>query len=72
MANLKLKKILITGAGGFIGSHLTESLLADGYKVKALIRYTSNKNLGWLNNIKNLKIWKLIGDITSFESVKTQ
>ena len=71
MANLKLKKILITGAGGFIGSHLTESLLADGYKVKALIRYTSNKNLGWLNNIKKSKNLEIkFGDITSFESVK--
>jgi len=35
-------KVLVTGATGFIGSHLTRSLLADGYDVRALVRPTSN------------------------------
>ena len=43
MANTKFKKILVTGAGGFIGSHVVESLLNDNYKVKAFLRYTSSK-----------------------------
>ena len=35
------KKILITGAGGFIGSHLVSRFLENGYKVDALIKYNS-------------------------------
>jgi len=49
------KKILITGAGGFIGGHLTRKLAEMGYDVVALIRYNSRNNWGWLENIdKNL------------------
>lgn len=70
MKDLKIKKVLVTGATGFIGSHLVESLLKDGYKVRAFARYTSQKNLGWLSEIapkKNLEIF--YGDITSYDSV---
>ena len=59
------KKIaLITGADGFIGSHLTELLVSRGYKVKALSLYNSFNNWGWLKEI-NCKdqIEILTGDI---------
>jgi dTDP-glucose 4,6-dehydratase len=45
---LNHKKILVTGAGGFIGSHLTEELLRSGYDVRALILYNSFNSRGWL------------------------
>jgi len=43
-------KVLITGADGFIGSHLTEMLVAKGYQVKALSQYNSFNNWGWLED----------------------
>lgn len=45
------KHILVTGADGFIGSHLTEALLDKGYKVRALAQYNSFNNWGWLEDI---------------------
>ena len=45
-------KALVTGADGFIGSHLTEALLAEGYAVKALSQYNSFNYWGWLEDIK--------------------
>lgn len=58
------KTALVTGADGFIGSHLTELLLSKGYKVKALSLYNSFNNWGWLEDVNtdsNLEI--IIGDI---------
>ena len=56
--------ILVTGADGFIGSHLTEMLVAKGYKVKALSQYNSFNNWGWLEDIKcRNMIEVLTGDI---------
>ena len=46
-------KILITGADGFIGSHLTEMLITHGHEVKALSQYNSFNDWGWLEDIKN-------------------
>jgi dTDP-glucose 4,6-dehydratase len=63
-------KILVTGAAGFIGSHLAEELLKKGNKIKALVRYNSRNNWGWLEGIsghKNLEI--LTGDIRDYDSV---
>lgn len=61
---LTKKNILVTGADGFIGSHLTEMLLEKGSKVKALSQYNSFNNWGWLEDIpqnKNLEI--ISGDV---------
>ena len=63
-------KVLVTGAAGFIGSHLCEGLLKKGYKVRALVRYNSKQNIGWLENIKNKKLDIIYGDVTDFDSVK--
>jgi NAD dependent epimerase/dehydratase len=59
-----MKTVLVTGADGFVGSHLTEMLVAKGYKVKALSQYNSFNNWGWLENI-NCKdqIEVLTGDV---------
>ena len=59
-----MKQILITGADGFIGSHLTEMLLIKGCKVRALSQYNSFNNWGWLEQIQqndNLEV--ICGDI---------
>jgi NAD dependent epimerase/dehydratase len=47
---MKMKKILITGADGFIGSHLTEELVRQGYDVKAFVLYNSFNSWGWLDS----------------------
>lgn len=48
-------KVLVTGADGFIGSHLTEMLVARGYSVKALCLYNPRSNPGWLQNANGLE-----------------
>lgn len=45
-----MQTALVTGAGGFIGSHLTEALLSQGWHVKALVHYNSRNHWGWLDN----------------------
>lgn len=44
-------RYLVTGAGGFIGSHLVEALLHRGHRVRAFVRYTSNADRGWLKTV---------------------
>lgn len=62
--NLKNKTVLVTGADGFIGSHLTEHLMRMGCNVRALSYYNSFNNWGWLENIECLdEIEVLSGDV---------
>jgi len=56
-------KVLVTGADGFIGSHLTEMLLEEGYHVKALAYYNSFNDWGWLEDIHHPRLEVVTGDI---------
>lgn len=59
-----MKTVLVTGADGFIGSHLTELLVREGYKVKALSQYNSFNYWGWLEDVTCIKeIEVLNGDV---------
>lgn len=51
-----MKKVLVTGADGFIGSHLAESLLKKGYDVKAFVYYNSFNTWGWLDTFPKEKL----------------
>tara|TARA_Y100000590_G_C15729591_1_gene1016499 strand:- start:2074 stop:3075 length:1002 start_codon:yes stop_codon:yes gene_type:complete len=60
----KMKKVLVTGADGFIGSHLTEALYKEGYEVRALSLYNSFNNWGWLEDVSCKEQLEIIsGDI---------
>ena len=62
--DLKYKNILVTGAGGFIASHLVEMLLSKGAKVKALVKYNSTSSIGWLEEAsENPNLTIVHGDI---------
>lgn len=62
--NITNKKVLVTGADGFIGSHLTEMLIGRGAKVKALSLYNSFNDWGWLENTDCLdRIEVVCGDV---------
>lgn len=61
--NYKMKQILVTGADGFIGSHLTEMLLKQGYNVKALSYYNSFNYWGWLDGINHANLEVVTGDV---------
>lgn len=56
-------KVLITGADGFIGSHLTELLLDKGYQVRALSYYNSFNYWGWLEGISHGNLEVVSGDV---------
>ena len=58
------KSILVTGADGFIGSHLTEILVQAGYRVRALCQYNSFSSWGWLDNSPyHADIEVVLGDV---------
>jgi dTDP-glucose 4,6-dehydratase len=68
---MSVNKILVTGAGGFIGSHLAERLSALGNKVRAFVHYNSRSSWGWLENssfLNNMEIYS--GDIRDYDSVR--
>lgn len=70
---LKNKKVLVTGACGFIGSHLVERLVDEGCKVKAFVFYNSFNSWGWLDSLEKGKLRKIeifCGDVRDPNGVK--
>lgn len=59
-----MSRVAVTGAGGFIGSHLVEHLLAEGHDVRALVRYTSTSARGFLDEIAHERLETMSGDVT--------
>lgn len=55
--------VLVTGADGFIGSHLTEMLIEQGYQVRALSYYNSFNYWGWLDGISHTNLEVVTGDV---------
>ena len=69
-----MAKILVTGAEGFIGSHLTELLVREGFDVKAMVQYNSFNNWGWIDTfdpeIKD-RLEIFLGDVRDPNGVRT-
>lgn len=68
-----MKKALVTGADGFIGSHLTEDLLEKGYEVKAFTLYNSFNTWGWLDSLPKGKLGQIeiyCGDVRDPNGVR--
>ncbi len=68
-----MKKVLVTGADGFIGSHLAESLLEEGYEIKAFTMYNSFNTWGWLDTLAKEKLEQIeifSGDIRDPNGVR--
>jgi len=64
-------KILVTGAGGFIASHLAEKLVQEGHSVRAFVRYNSRNSWGWLEESPLRNDMEIVsGDIRDFDLVK--
>ena len=74
MANSLInKKVLVTGADGFIGSHLVEKLLEEGANVKAFVFYNSFNSWGWLDSLSTEQLSKIeifSGDIRDPNGVR--
>ena len=72
MTDFVNRTVLVTGAGGFIGSHLVERLVREGATVRALIRYNSRNDwgaLGWVRAEVTEEVEVVLGDIRDVESV---
>ncbi|MBQ9983286.1 MAG: SDR family oxidoreductase [Lachnospiraceae bacterium] len=68
-----MKKVLVTGADGFIGSHLVETLLEEGYEVRAFVLYNSFNTWGWLDTFPKEKLDKIeifTGDVRDPNAVR--
>lgn len=68
-----MKKVLVTGADGFIGSHLVETLLDEGYDVRAFVLYNSFNTWGWLDTFPKEKLDKIevfCGDVRDPNAVR--
>jgi len=68
----KQRNVLVTGAGGFIGSHLTETLVKAGASVRAFVRYSSRGDLGFIGSFSpevREKIEVVFGDLTDPQAV---
>lgn len=68
-----MKKVLVTGSDGFIGSHLAETLADQGYDVRAFVLYNSFNSWGWLDSLpenKKKKIDVVAGDVRDFNCVR--
>jgi NAD dependent epimerase/dehydratase len=64
MDGVMMSRVLVTGADGFIGSHLTELLVREGYQVKAMSQYNSFNHWGWLEDVEcQEQIEILSGDV---------
>ncbi len=69
--NWQGKKVLVTGAGGFIGSHLSESLCREGARVRALVHYNALASRGWLDDSELSDELEIVaGDIADADSVR--
>jgi NAD dependent epimerase/dehydratase len=66
---LRGQKVVVTGAGGFIGSHLVERLVALGANVTAIVRYNSRNAAGFLDGRNDVEIRS--GDITELDTVRS-
>ncbi len=69
-----MKRVLVTGSDGFIGSHLTEALIEKGFQVRAFVYYNSFNHWGWLDSLRREIRDKLVvfaGDVRDPNGVRT-
>tara|TARA_A100001388_G_scaffold207308_1_gene157892 strand:- start:262 stop:1257 length:996 start_codon:yes stop_codon:yes gene_type:complete len=74
VSRLEGKKVLVTGADGFIGSHLVERLVKEGAKVRALAQYNSFGSYGWLDSVEPQlldDVERVHGDVRDFDHMLT-